>query len=82
MSEFVPNSAIFRALVRSLSTSVSAAFDQVADRMAELLMKSTIVELGAYDHPRAAPLLDAGAGPADPSAMPTGRPWLFARLTG
>ena len=33
--------------------------------MAELLMNSAIVELGAYAHSRAAPLLDAGAGPAD-----------------
>ena len=29
-------------------------------------MKSTIVELGAYAHPRATPLLEAGPVPADP----------------
>ena len=29
-------------------------------------MKSTIVESGTYAHLRATPLLDAGAGPADP----------------
>ena len=30
-------------------------------------MKSAIVELGAYAQPRAAPLLDAGTGPANPA---------------
>ena len=34
--------------------------------MAELLMNFAIVESGAYAHLRAAPLLDAGTGPADP----------------
>ena len=34
--------------------------------MAELLMNSAIVESGAYARPRAAPLLDAETGPANP----------------
>ena len=39
---------------------------QIVVRMAELLMNFAIVESGAYAHPRAAPLLEAGTGPADP----------------
>ena len=45
-------------------------------------MKSATVELGAYAHPRAAPLLEAGAGPAILAVMPAGKPWLLALLTG
>ena len=38
----------------------------VGHKMAELLMNSATVESGAYARPQAAPLLDAGTGPADP----------------
>ena len=34
--------------------------------MAEITCKSATVESGTYAYPRAAPLLDAGTGPANP----------------
>lgn len=61
-----------------LGATVSAALGWIAVRMAELLVKSVIVELGAYLHPRAAPLLDAGADPARPGRYAR-RPTLAVR---
>ena len=82
MAGFTLKSAICRALCRSLGAAVSTERALTGREMAELLMKSAIVELGAYAHPRAAPLLDAGAGPAILAVMPAGQPWLLALLTG
>ena len=48
------------------AAAVNAALGWIVVRMTELLMKSATVELGAYAHPRAAPLLEAGAGPVNP----------------
>ena len=47
MSDFVPNSAIFHSRGWDLAASPSTTSEGIADRMAELLMKSAIVELGA-----------------------------------
>ena len=68
-------------MVRTIYQLYVAVVPWIGRLMAELLMKSAPVESGAYAHPRAAPLLDAGTGPAHPGRH-AGRPWLFARLTG
>ena len=81
MSDFVTNSAICRPSDRSKPRSSVRRRRQIINRMAEFISNSAIVESGAYAHPRAAPLLDAGAGPADPGRHAR-QPWLFARLTG
>ena len=64
MADFRSKSAIFHDLGSVLGSSVSTVPERVARRMAELLMKSATAELGTYAHPLAAPLLDAGTGPA------------------
>ena len=66
MADFRVKSAIFRGPGPELGAAASTALGRIGGNMAELLMKSATVELGAYAHPRAAPLLDAGTGPADP----------------
>ena len=61
-----------------LDATVSTVLGWIVVKMAELLMKSVIVELGAYPHPRADPLLDAGTDPAHPGRHAR-RPTLAAR---
>ena len=67
VADFMPKSAIFDGLAPvSARTSFGKAGRKVAAGWQTAPMKSTIVESGAYAHLRAAPLLDAGTGPADP----------------
>ena len=72
--------AIFSALGRSWDPPQARRWGRPVVKMAELLMNSAIVELGAYAHPRATPLLEAGTGPAD-LGRHAGQPGLFALLT-
>ncbi len=67
VADFIPNSAIFRALGLSSAPPQARRWGWIGVEVAELLMKSATVESGTYAQPRAAPLLDAGKGPADPS---------------
>ena len=67
MADFTSKSAIFCAPTPELGATVSTLPGRIAGQMAELLMKSATVESGTYAQPRAAPLLDAGKGSADPS---------------
>ena len=82
MADFSVKSAIFGRPGPELGAAASTALARIGSEMAELLMNSATVELGRmptselpyYSTPEQVRQILA--------AMPTGQPWLFARLTG
>ena len=77
-ADFMPKSAIFDSLPQFRPPRPSGRRAEKLLTVADFADNSATVESGAYAHLRAAPLLDAGTGPADPGRHAC-RPALAAR---